>query len=122
LSFLDLFSEGYISRGRTSLPVEEKAMFLVCEGVAKTTDLCRTAAQAKTLGKEISRSGNWDRLEISPIRELLRLKRKQVPIFRRDLLASSGKPLEHFVPDTFWGRGSTRRQGKKILGDCSSLS
>jgi ribA/ribD-fused uncharacterized protein len=94
----------------------EKALFFGYEGVARRIDACGTAAQAKQLAKEIPHSENWDRVRISFMRELLRLKWEQVPIFRSELLASSGKSLEHSVPDTFWGTGSARRQGKNIFG------
>ncbi|KAK2143381.1 hypothetical protein LSH36_846g00001 [Paralvinella palmiformis] len=83
----------------------EKAQYFGFRGLANEIEAAGTAAQAKSLAREIPHSENWDRIRISLMRELLRLKWEQVPIFRDELNACRSKEVLHPVPDTFWGTG-----------------
>ena len=111
----------FIFRGRHFRSIEhayqwERALFFGYEGIARRIEMCRTASEAKQMAREIPHSDNWDRVRISFMRELLRLKWEQVPVFRKELLASNGKSLEHTVPDVFWGKGTAGRHGKNTFG------
>jgi len=58
----------------------EKAQYFGFRGLANEIEAAGTAAQAKSLAREMPHSENWDRIRISLMRELLRLKWEQVPI------------------------------------------
>ena len=82
-----------------------KAQYFSFRGLGNEIQAAGTAAQAKNLGREIPHPENWDRIRISLIRELLRLKWEQVPIVREELNACRVKEILHPVPDTFWEIG-----------------
>ena len=94
----------------------EKAQYFGFRGLANEIEAAGTAAQAKSLAREIPHSENWDRIRISLMRELLRLKWEQVPIFRDELNACRSKEILHPVPDTFWGTGVGGKKGRNNFG------
>jgi len=76
----------------------------------------KTAAQAKSLARNMRTNRNWDKTKATLMAELLVHKFQQVRVFRDNLIATRGQTILHSVPDLFWGTGSETRKGKNALG------
>jgi len=118
----NFFLCNFIFRGRNFRSLEhayqwEKALFFGFGGIARKIENARTAAQAKLIAREIPYSGNWHKVSVSLMRELLRLKWEQVLVFREELKGCTNKTITHPVSDTFWGTGTEKRKGKNVFGE-----
>jgi len=86
--------------------------------LANRIGACDTAAQAKSIGRQIPSSDRWNSVKSNVVFDLLQQKWIQIPAFRNDLLAvqKKGQTILHPVPDTYWGVGNGNENGKNIFG------
>ncbi len=85
---------------------------IAAEKILKT----RNGRRAYEIGKDISKSENWDTNAPETMRELLKLKLQNCNDFRRYLIWSKGKDLVENTKHPVWGKGTTNTPGQNLLG------
>ena len=90
-----------------------------CGNIARANiiKICRTALDARKIGKLISTTEEFDAQRVSVMREILEAKALQVTSFR-DALKKSNKSAKFFEAtfDNYWGAGIDARAAMHI--DC----
>lgn len=86
--------------------------------LANRIGACDTAAQAKSIGRQIPSSDRWNSIKSNVVFDLLQQKWIQIPAFRNELLAvqKKGQTILHPVPDTYWGTGNGNKNGRNVFG------